>query len=106
MSYFTISDENDNVKLYTLDSYEIDLQEESVFVRFYSKNITIGYELRPDMRFRTCDSISEYMENLLKFIVSDGHILKIIEYFARCYVIIGYETDDEFHMGQFTAKKL
>lgn len=106
MSYFTIIDEKDNVKSYTLDSYEINSQGESVFVRFHSRNITIGYELRPDMRFRTCDAISEYMENLLKVIATTGHILKITEYFTRCYVMIGYETDDEFHMEQFTAKKL
>lgn len=106
MSYFTVTDENQNIKSYTLDSYEIIPEKESIIVKFHSGNITIGYELQSDMRFRTCDIIYEYMENLLNTIVSTGHTLKIIEYFARCYVTIGYETDEDFHMKQFTARKL
>lgn len=106
MSYFAITDENQNIKSYSLDSYEIIPQKESIIVKFHSGNITRGYELQSDMRFRTCDVISEYIENLLNTIVSTGHTLKIIEYFTRCYVMIGYETDEDFHMEQFTARKL
>jgi len=87
-----------------LESYEINSQEESVLVRFHSTNLTIGYELHPDKCYQTSGAISEYMENLLKVIVSTGNILKITEYLERCYVMIGYETDDEFHMERFTAK--
>ena len=64
------------------------------------------YELRPDTRFRTVDSIKSYLENVMDQVISRGYLLKISEYFSRTYVMIGYETDCDLEYGQFTASKL
>lgn len=61
MSYFNISDENDNVNSYILVSYELNRQEESVIVKFNSMNFSVAYELRPDVRFKTVDDIKNYL---------------------------------------------
>lgn len=106
MSYFNISDENDNVNSYILVSYELNRQEESVIVKFNSMNFSVAYELRPDVRFKTVDDIKNYLDQLLEKVVSEGYTLKISEYFTRMYIMIGYETDDEYKSGQFTASKL
>ena len=67
---------------------------------------SVTYELRPDMRFETVDAICSSLQNKLTKAVASGYTVKISEYFARMYVMIGYETEDEFEMDQFTASKL
>lgn len=105
MSYFNIYDENDNVSSYVLTSYEIRKQEDNVLVSFNSINYSVTYELRPDTRFKDVDIIKDFLEKLLDKVVAAGYTLQISEYFVRMYVTIGYETDDEYKSGQFTASK-
>lgn len=105
MNFFSISDENDNVKSYLLVSYEIKKLEDCVEVEFHSIDYSVVYDLRPDTRFKTVDEIRSYLDKLLETIVTAGYMLKIDEYLVRKYVMIGYETDDEYVSGQFTASK-
>ncbi len=105
MSYFSISDENDSVNSYILTSYKIAKQKDKVLVSFNSVDYCVTYELRPDTRFKNVDIIHDFVENILDKVVATGYTLKISEYLVRMYVTIGYETDDEYESGQFTASK-
>lgn len=106
MVYFAISDENDNTLSYILNSYKIEVNEENVVLELKALDFSVVYELRPDTRFRTVDSIKSYLENVMDQVISRGYLLKISEYFSRTYVMIGYETNCDLECGQFTASKL
>ena len=106
MSYYSIEGEDDTIKTFVLVSYEVTPKEETVIVKFSSMENSVTYELRPDMRFETVDAICSSLQNKLTKAVASGYTVKISEYFARMYVMIGYETEDEFEMDQFTASKL
>jgi len=106
MSYYSIEGEDDTIKTFILVSYEVTPKEENVIVKFSSIENSVAYELRPDMRFESVDAICNSLQNKLTKAVASGYTVKISEYFARMYVMIGYETEDEFEMDQFTASKL
>ena len=106
MSYYSIEGEDDTIKTFVLVSYEVTPKEETVIVKFSSMENSVTYELRPDMRFESVDAICSSLQNKLTKAVASGYTVKISEYFARMYVMIGYETEDEFEMDQFTASKL
>ena len=105
MSYFSISDDNDNVKSYVLTSYEIETQDNNVLVSFNSVNYNVTYKLRPDARFKTVESIKIFLKKLLAKVISASYTLKISEFSQRMYVTIGYETDNEYVSEQFTGSK-
>lgn len=106
MSYFSIEGEDDTIKTFVLISYEVTPKEEAVIVKFSSVENSVTYELRPDMRFGSVDAIYSSLQNKLTKAIASGYTVKISEDFARMYVMIGYETEDEFEMDQFTASKL
>lgn len=81
-------------------------KENTVIVKFSSMKNSVTYKLRPDMRFQSVTSICSSLENKLTKAVGSGYMVKISEDFERMYVMIGYETEDEFEMDQFTASKL
>lgn len=106
MSYYSIEGEDNKEKTYVLASYEVTPNEENVIVKFSSLDGSVAYELRPDMVFKSVDSIHRTLTNNLKKAVESGYTVKISEDFERMYVSIGYETEDEYEMPRFTASKL
>ena len=103
---FNITDDNGNIKMYELVSYDINKQVGSVVLKLNSSNFSVSYELRPDERFTTIDNIENYLNELFDKAIALGCTLNVSEYFARMYLMIGYETDEEYVSGQFTASKL
>ncbi|MCM1185138.1 MAG: hypothetical protein NC251_02360 [Lachnoclostridium sp.] len=106
MSYYLIKGEDDTVRTYVLVSYEVIPNEKTVIVRFSSIENSVTYELRPDIEFGNVGAICSSLQNKLAKAVASGYTIKISEDFARMYVMIGYETEDEFEMDRFTASKL
>lgn len=106
MSYYSIEGKDNTIETFILVSYKVTQKEDIVIVNFSSMENSVTYELRPDTRFKSVDDIYNSLMNKLKKIVASGYTIKISEYFERMYVTIGYETEDEFEMDQFTASKL
>ena len=106
MSKFKITDDNNNSKTYTLASFKIKRKGDCVIFKLNSLNYSVKYELSPDMRYPSLESVEEYLEKTLKTIVTNNYVLKISEYLKRRYISIGYETNDKYVNGQFTALKL
>lgn len=106
MSYYSIQGEDDTIKTFVLASYEITPKEDVVIVKFSSMKDSVTYELRPDMCFGSVDTICSSLKNKLAKAVDSGYTIQISEDFERMYVMIGYETEDEFEMDRFTASKL
>lgn len=104
MSYFNISDDNDNEKSYILTSYKITKQKDCVLVKLDSNNYSITYELRPDVRFNTVDKIKNFIEKLLSKVVTNEYTLEISEYFERMYVIICHASNYNSLLPQFCRR--
>lgn len=104
MTHFEVTDDNGNIKLYCLTSYEITRQDElSVCVKFNTIDDTIMYILRPDDVFKTLDSIEDSLKKILTKSTTTGNILQITEYYIRSYVTFSYETNTEFDSARFTV---
>ena len=106
MSYFCIEDEEGNDTSYLLVSCGIKVNGKNVVFELKSDDFSVSYELRPETRFSTVDSIKSYLEGILEQVKTKGYVLNVSEYFSRMYVMIGYETSSDFEMGQFTASKI
>ena len=106
MSYYSIKGEDDAIKTFVLVSYEVTPKKNTVIVKFSSMKDSVTYELRPDEQFKSVDTICSSLNNKLTKAVASGYTVKISEDFERMYVMIGYETEDEFEMDRFTASKL
>lgn len=105
MSYLIVKDDNERVCTSILDSYQINERGKNIVLILKAKDFSVSYELCPDKRFETSNSIREYLEKILKKVIDLGYILKVSEYLARWYVYIGYETDDERERRQFSVLK-
>lgn len=108
VSSFIVVNDNGEHKSYPLESYSVDKKENCVIVRFNSLKFSVTYELHKDERFQTVEQIENCIHNLLEVMESKSYNLKIVEYFVRSYVKIGYDEDKdkEFQMERFTASKL
>lgn len=106
MSYYSIEGEDDTIKTFVLVSYEVTPKKDTVIVKFLSMENSVTYELRPDMVFKSVNAICSSIANKLSKAVASGYTVKISEDFDRMYVMIGYETEEEFEMDRFTASKL
>ena len=106
MNKFVILNEEGYRKSYQFKSYNLDKKEECIVVEFFSNNFSVAYELHTDTRFATIDSIEEYLIILLEEIKTNEYVLVISEDLTRFYIKIGYESDVDIKMGQFTASKI
>lgn len=105
MAYFEIESGNDK-NTYQLISYHITVNERGVFFTVKSLQYERSYILMADEVFKTNALISDRLDNILEYIAQNNYILKINEYFERCYVSIGYDTGIDFDMPRFTAHLL
>lgn len=108
MIKITITDDNENSSTYSLKSYDIKIEKDSVIIKveMLEMNKIFTYELRPDERFRRVEDIAEYLKKTIEEVQDVGSTLKISEGLIRMYITISYELDGKLECAQFTASKI
>lgn len=108
MIKITITDDNENSSTYSLKSYDIKIEKDSVIIKveMLEMNKIFTYELRPDERFQSVEDIAKYLKKTIEEVQDTGSTLKISEGLIRMYITIGYELDGKLECAQFTASKI
>lgn len=93
----TVEDDNDNVKSYNVNKYNIDITDDLLMLELVTDKDTLRYDIYADDRHKDISLIEEFISKKLKDASMGKNEIKISEYLVRKYINIGD--------NQFTAHK-
>lgn len=97
MFMITVEDDNDNVKSYYVNKYNIDITDDLLILELVTDKDTLRYDIYADDRHKDISLIEKFISKKLKDASMSKEEFKIREYLIREYIYIGD--------NQFTAHK-
>lgn len=103
-----LSDSNDNISFFELNSCKIVVSDEDKTVLFMlsSEEKEFKYLLQEDQKAGNVQTIKKCLDEIIETVSTKNYILKINEYTIRHYIQVGYESGQDFKLLEFTGIRI